>query len=56
MHTCFFYSPLLSHSVKQGRSHLLDRPITVTNKITDFGRTALGFLKKLKDWVEQHQL
>ncbi|MGD1865797.1 MAG: hypothetical protein ACFB0D_14705 [Phormidesmis sp.] len=33
-----------------------DRPIAVTYEITDFGKTALGFLEELKDWVEQHQL
>lgn len=30
------------------------KPITVTYEITDFGRTALGFLQTLKDWTETH--
>ena len=29
------------------------RPIAVAYAITDFGRTALAFLEKLKDWAEE---
>jgi len=32
------------------------KPIAVTYEITDFGRTALGILKKLKDWYESQGL
>jgi DNA-binding HxlR family transcriptional regulator len=32
------------------------RPIAVSYEITDFGRTALGFLEQLKAWVEQHDI
>ena len=33
-----------------------DRPIAVAYEITDFGRTALGILEDLKDWVESNQI
>ena len=36
------------------REVISDRPIAVAYEITDFGRTALGFLEGLKDWVEKH--
>ena len=32
------------------------RPIAVAYEITEFGRTALGFLEELKKWSEQHQI
>lgn len=38
------------------RKVVSDRPIAVAYEITDFGRTALGFLEVLKDWVENHQI
>ena len=38
------------------REVVSDRPIAVAYEITDFGKTALGFLETLKDWVENHQL
>jgi len=38
------------------REVVSDRPIAVTYEITDFGKTALGFLEVLKDWVENHQI
>ena len=38
------------------REVVCDRPIAVTYEITDFGKTALGVLEELKDWVERHQL
>ena len=38
------------------REVLCDRPIAVTYEITEFGATALGFLKELKDWAEEHQI
>ena len=36
------------------RTVISTRPIAVTYEITDFGRTALEFLEKLKEWVEKH--
>lgn len=30
------------------------RPIAVSYEITEFGRTALGFLKQLKEWTEEN--
>jgi DNA-binding HxlR family transcriptional regulator len=30
------------------------RPIAVSYEITEFGRTALGFLEQLKKWVDAH--
>ncbi|BAJ01646.1 winged helix-turn-helix transcriptional regulator [Shewanella violacea] len=44
---------------KQGlvtREVICTRPIAVTYEITDFGRTALEILEKLKDWTEENQL
>ncbi|MBP0004312.1 MAG: helix-turn-helix transcriptional regulator [Cyanobacteria bacterium SBC] len=38
------------------RRVLSTKPIAVTYEITDFGRTALGFLEALKEWAEKHQL
>jgi len=38
------------------REVLCNRPIAVTYEITEFGRTALGFLKELKNWAEEHQI
>lgn len=38
------------------RQVVCDRPIAVSYELTDFGRTALGFLDDLKTWVERHQL
>ena len=36
------------------RHVLSDRPIAVAYEITDFGRSALGILKRLKGWAEDH--
>ena len=33
-----------------------DRPIAVEYSITNFGKTALGFLDALKTWAEKNQL
>ena len=38
------------------REVVSDRPIAVTYEITEFGKTALGFLEELKDWAERHQI
>ena len=38
------------------RQVVSDRPIAVTYEITDFGKTALGFLEELKNWAEKHQI
>ena len=38
------------------RQVLSDRPIAVTYEITEFGKTALGFLEALKNWAEKHQI
>ncbi|MGF1524183.1 MAG: winged helix-turn-helix transcriptional regulator [Leptolyngbyaceae cyanobacterium] len=38
------------------RNVVSDRPIAVTYEITEFGKTALGFLKELKHWAETHQI
>ena len=38
------------------REVVCDRPIAVTYEITDFGRTALGILEDLKNWVESNQI
>ncbi|MEO1299152.1 MAG: helix-turn-helix domain-containing protein [Cyanobacteria bacterium J06636_16] len=38
------------------REVVSDRPIAVAYEITDFGKTALGFLEELKNWVERHQI
>ncbi len=34
------------------RTVISTRPVAVSYEITDFGRTALEFLEKLKEWVE----
>ncbi len=34
------------------REVVCDRPIAVTYEITEFGKTALGFLEALKNWSE----
>jgi len=36
------------------REVISDRPIAVTYEITEFGRTALDILNRLKDWSEEH--
>ena len=36
------------------RRVLSERPIAVTYEITGFGRSALGILDKLQEWVEEH--
>ena len=38
------------------RHVLSDRPIAVEYAITDFGRSALVVLRKLKVWTENHDL
>lgn len=38
------------------REVVSDRPIAVTYEITEFGKTALGFLEELKSWAEKHQI
>lgn len=38
------------------REVISDRPIAVAYEITDFGKTALGFLAELKNWAENHQI
>ena len=38
------------------REVVSDRPIAVTYEITEFGKTALGFLEELKDWAERYQI
>lgn len=38
------------------REVVCDRPIAVAYEITDFGRTAVGILEDLKDWVESNQI
>ena len=38
------------------RNVLSTRPIAVAYEITDFGRSALQVLYKLKDWAEEHEL
>ncbi|MCL1059175.1 helix-turn-helix transcriptional regulator [Shewanella gelidimarina] len=35
------------------REVICTRPIAVTYEITEFGRTALEILEKLKDWTEE---
>jgi DNA-binding HxlR family transcriptional regulator len=36
------------------RTVVRDRPIAVTYEITEFGKTALGFLEELKNWAEKN--
>ena len=38
------------------REVLNDRPIAVAYEITDFGRSALGILKQLKNWSIKNDL
>ena len=38
------------------RQVISTRPIAVSYEITDFGRTTLQFLEKLKEWVEEQGL
>lgn len=38
------------------RRVIATKPIAVTYQVTDFGRTALGFLEKLKEWSEEHNI
>jgi len=38
------------------REVISDRPIAVAYEITDFGRTALDILERLKDWTEDNNL
>jgi DNA-binding HxlR family transcriptional regulator len=35
---------------------LSERPIAVTYQATEFGRSALGILEQLKDWIEDNGL
>ncbi len=36
------------------RQVISTKPVAVTYEITDFGRTALGFLDALREWSEEH--
>ena len=38
------------------REVISTKPVAVTYEITDFGKTALGFLEQLKDWSEENNL
>ena len=38
------------------RKVISERPIAVTYEITEFGRTALDLLTRLKDWVEENEM
>lgn len=38
------------------REVISDRPIAVAYEITEFGRTALDILEKLKDWTEENNI
>lgn len=38
------------------REVMSTKPIAVTYEITDFGRTALGFLEELRQWAETHKI
>ena len=38
------------------RDVISDRPIAVTYEITEFGKTALGFLEELKNWAETNNI
>jgi DNA-binding HxlR family transcriptional regulator len=38
------------------REVISDRPIAVAYEITDFGRSALDILEKLKDWTEDNNI
>lgn len=36
------------------REVLSTKPVAIAYELTDFGRTALGFLEALKEWSEEH--
>ncbi|MCG6202558.1 winged helix-turn-helix transcriptional regulator [Psychromonas antarctica] len=38
------------------RKVISDRPVAVTYELTDFGKTALSILDKLRIWSESHQI
>jgi len=38
------------------REVINDRPIAVTYQLSDFGRSALCILERLKDWSEDHEV
>lgn len=38
------------------RTVMATKPVAVSYEITDFGRTALGFLEDLRGWVEEHEI
>ena len=38
------------------RDVVSDRPFAVTYEITEFGKTALGFLEELKHWAEKNNI
>lgn len=38
------------------REVINDRPIAVTYQLSDFGRSALCILERLKDWSEEHEV
>jgi DNA-binding HxlR family transcriptional regulator len=38
------------------REVISDRPIAVAYEITEFGRTALDILERLKDWAQEHEI
>ena len=38
------------------RDVVSDRPIAVTYEITEFGKSALGFLEELKNWSETNNI
>ena len=38
------------------REVVSDRPIAVTYQLTEFGKTALGFLEDLKNWAETNNI
>lgn len=38
------------------RTVLKTKPVAVTYEITDFGKTALGFLDELKNWTIKHKI
>jgi len=38
------------------RNVISTRPIAVSYELTEFGRTALVFLKQVKNWAEEHNI
>ncbi len=38
------------------RNVISTRPIAVSYEVTEFGRSAVGFLEQLKDWSLQHNI